>query len=103
MHMTSFGLTSRSIPRSTSSRPKLLWTASAFTMGFGLMPSMPPGEQDRQFLCGRRRRVEGDEHLAEALQRRQRKSALGASSEIALQVVLTNRQDRRHRQVPDAG
>src|ERR1700682_6776542 len=94
MHMTSFGLPSRSMPRSPSSRPKLLCTASALTIGIGLIPSMPSGEQYGQFLCSRRRRMEGDQHLAEALQRGQRESALGAAAEIALQVVLTDGQDR---------
>src|SRR6202043_938647 len=91
------------MPRSTSSRPKLLCTASALTMGTGLMPSMPPGEQYGQFLRRRGWCMEGDEHLAEALQWGQRESPLGAAAEIALQVVLADGQNRRHREVPDAG
>src|SRR6202165_4717572 len=103
MHMTSFGWTSRSMPCSTSSRPKLLCTASALTMGLVFMSLMPPGEQHGQLLWGRRRRMEGDQHPPETLDRRQRQSALRAAAEIPLHVELADRQDRRHRQVPDAG
>src|ERR1700694_4379540 len=103
MHMTSFGWTSRSLPCSTWSRPKLLCTASALTIGVTLMPSMPPGEQHGQFLWGRRRRMERDQHPPEALDRRERQPALRAATEISLQVELADRQDRGHCQVPDAG
>src|SRR5579859_1530847 len=95
MHSTSLGATSRLIPRSTCSRPKLLWTASARTMAVLLMSSML-GCNPR---CGS---MEGDEHTPEALPWRGRKIASGAAREIALQVVLANGQHRREHEVPDA-
>src|SRR5438105_3784494 len=103
MHMTSFWETSSSIPRNTSSRPKLLCTASALTIGAPYKSSMPPGQQHWLLRQRRRWRVEGDEHPAEALEGRQGQTALSAASEITFQVVLADGQDRRHRQVPDAG
>src|SRR6266550_4270180 len=103
MHMTSLGETSRSIPRRTSSRPKLLWTASALTIGALLISAMLARERHRCLRRNRRRGMERDEHAAEALQRRGWQSALGAPAEMTLQVVLADRQDRGHRQVPHAG
>src|ERR1700732_434517 len=102
MHMTSFGATSRSMPRRTSSRPKLLCTASALTMGVEFMASVSPRENHRELLGRRRWRVKGKEHPAEALDRRQRQAAQRTPGEVSLDVVLPDRQDRRHRQVPDA-
>src|SRR6202047_519255 len=93
MHMTSFGWTSRSMPRSTSSRPKLLCTASALTMGIGFMSLVPPGEQHGQLLLGRRWRMEGEEHAPEALQWCRGEPTLGAASEASLDVVLADRKD----------
>src|SRR6267378_3852140 len=101
MHMTSFGETSRSMPRRTSSRPKLLWTSSALTIGVTLM-SVVLAKSHRRFQWCRRRRMEGEEHPPEPLDRCRRQSAHGATGEIPLQVILADRQDRGHRQVPDA-
>src|ERR1700682_990117 len=92
-HMTSFGWTSRSMPRSTSSRPKFLCTASALTMGMGLMSLMPPGKQHGHLVCGRRRRMECKQHAAKALQWCRREPALGAASETSLDVVLADGKD----------
>src|SRR2546421_493628 len=107
MHMTSRGETSRSIPRRTSSRPKLLCTASALTIGALLNSTMLAARRGR---CGRRhlRRgrwdgVEGKQHAAKALEGRGGQAALGAAAEMTLQVILADREDRCHRQVPNAG
>src|SRR5205823_14795177 len=51
----------------------------------------------------RRRRVKRDEPAAEALQRRGGQSTLGSPAEAPFQVILANRQDRGHREVPDTG
>src|SRR5438445_6040928 len=102
MHSTSFGDTSRSMPWSTSSRPKLLCTASALTMGTGLIALMPPGKQYGQLLRGRRRRMEGEQHPPEPLKWGQRHPSQRTASEMSLDVILANGEDRRHHQVPDA-
>src|SRR5713101_6809914 len=100
MHITSPGETSRSMPRSTSSRPKLLCTASALTMGVALMSSMP--SRERHWQLRRRRRVEGKEYSPQPLDRRLRQLALRAPGEVPLEVKLSDRQDRGHEQIPDA-
>src|SRR5260370_42007317 len=87
-HITSFGWTSRSIPRSTSSRPKLLCTASALTIGLALTSARLPAEREQ--------------HAPEPLKRCRGQLALRPTAEVALQVVLADGQDRRHHQVPEA-
>src|SRR5260370_21088021 len=89
MHMTSFGCTSRSIPRNTSSRPKLLFTASAFTMGE--LTSMRSRQHRGRHHGGGRWRVKRDEHAAESLERRERHLSLRTAPEIPLHGVLANR------------
>src|SRR5712691_10322644 len=101
MHITSWGATSRSMPRSTSSRPKLLCTASALTIGTPPI-SVRPRQRHRR-LEWRRRNTTGEEDLLEPLPWRWRQLTLGASRVVPLEVVLADGQDRRHRQVPDAG
>src|ERR1700686_1258395 len=93
MHMTSLGWTSRSMPRSTSSRPKLLCTASALTMGIGLMSLVPPGEQHGKLRLGRRWGREGEQHAAEALQWGRGEPTQGAASEASLDVILADGKD----------
>src|SRR2546430_7508962 len=90
MHMTSFWETSRSIPRNTSSRPKLLCTASALTIGTAVKSSMPSRQQHRLLRQRWRWSMEGDEHPAKALERRQGQAPPRAASEITLQAVLTD-------------
>src|SRR6266853_3431541 len=87
-HITSFGCTSRSMPCSTSSRPKLLCTASALTIG----PMLTSGAL----------RTNIEKHAPESLERRWGQLALRPPAEVALEVVLADGQDRRHDQVPDA-
>src|ERR1700704_4671672 len=103
MPSTSFGDTSRSMPWSTSSRPKLLCTASAFTMGATLMSSMPPGERHRYLHRRRRRCMESEQHPPEPLKWGERRASQRAASKMSLDVILANRKNRRHHQVPDAG
>src|SRR6266576_2426398 len=50
-----------------------------------------------------RRGMKRDEHAAEALEWGEGQPALGAAAEATLQIILADRQDRGHRQVPDAG
>ena len=76
---TSRGWTSSEMPLRTSSRPKRLWTASALTIG--------P-------LMSRRSLVDaaGKHGAPQSLQRRQRRVARRAAAEVALDVVLPDRE-----------
>src|SRR5487761_1436573 len=103
MHITSFGKTSRSMPRSTSKRPKLLCTASALTIGVAAISVMQAGQRWGCFRRLGRRRVKGEEHPAEPLQRRQWQFTLRAAREVTLDVVLADGEDRGHGQIPEAG
>src|ERR1700694_5876206 len=91
------------MPRRTSSRPKLLCTASALTIGVAAMSAVLAGRIQMRLHWERGRRVEGDEHPPEPLQRRQRQLTLGTSRKVPLHVVLAHGQDGRHDEVPDAG
>src|SRR5438270_7664100 len=106
MHITSRGLTSRSMPRSTSSLPKFFCTASALTIGALLISTVFAAGYGRpgwhQLWWGRRWGVEGEQHPPESLQRCERLLPGGAAAEASLDVVLADRQDRRHHHVPDA-
>src|SRR5258707_12766201 len=98
MHMTSLGATSRSMPRRTSRRPKLLCTASALTIGMAPM-SVRPRERNRGL--DRRRDVTSEEDLLETLPRRRRQLPLRTPGEVPLQGVLADGQDGRTREVPN--
>ena len=77
-HITSFGATCMVMPRSTSRRPKLLWTACASTIGFGIaLLSLSVRPRADGHVVRRRGRsvVEVEEHVAEALQWRRRQLA----------------------------
>src|SRR5207302_7278028 len=101
-HSTSLGATSRSIPRSTSSRPNRLCTASAFTMGSDVMPIAYPVAMLAPRRRSRRPRMEGEQRAAKSWERRRRQLALRASREVPLDVVLAESQDRGHHQIPGA-
>src|SRR2546428_12619765 len=104
MHITSLGKTSRSMPRSTSRRPKFLCTASDLTIGCPFMSAMLAWQRDRSRDGSRGWwRVESEEHPPEALEGRGWQLPLRAPAEISLEVVLPYRQDRGHQQIPDAG
>src|ERR1035438_10897146 len=95
MHITSFGATSRLIPRSTSWRPKLLWPAAARLIGCGIsdirLGSWVRPAQGRQVLGivhERRGGVELEEKLPDTLQRCGRQHADRAAGVVPLDVVL---------------
>src|SRR5262245_18897425 len=81
MQVTSPGWTSSDTPLRTSRRPKDLCTPSALTIGSEAMTPEPP---------------------TQTLERRRGQRATRAAAEVALDVVLADRQHRRHDQVPEA-
>src|SRR3989442_12442752 len=107
MHITSLGLTSRSTPRSTSSLPKFLCTASALTIGMLVISPVFAARHGRscrhQLRRGRRNGVEGEEDGPEALKRGRRQLAGPAPAEVRLEVITAQRPDRRPDQEPQAG
>src|SRR5260370_41279997 len=100
MHMTSFGCTSRSMPRNTSRRPKLLFTASAFTMGE--LTSMRSRQHRGRHHGAGWWRVKRDEHAPESLERRERQLSLRTAREVPLHIVLADREDGGQSEVPEA-
>src|SRR5690349_8648525 len=91
-HMTSLRWTSSVMPFSTSSRPKRLWTASALTMGWA-------GSEVMSLVISLSMTAEREparEHSHVLL-------AAEAAPEPALDEVLADVGDARHRQVPDRG
>src|SRR4029077_7999848 len=80
------------------------WTASARTIGVTMTSLPTPLNRKRRFRLQRegRLRVKSEQHAAKPLQRRGWQLALGTARVIPLHVVLTEREDRRHREVPGA-
>src|SRR3982074_2591485 len=90
------------MPRRTSSRPKLLWTSSAFTMGVPLISAMLAPNGQRHIGRSWRWGMEREEHAPEPLDRRQWLCPMRSAAEISLKVKLSHGQDRGHKQVPEA-
>ena len=85
---------------------EVLWTACASTIGVAISRSPSSvrfGGDGHVLRQPRRRGVEVEEHSPHSLKRSFRQLAQRAPSEVALQVVLTECEDRCHQQIPDAG
>ena len=97
---TSFGLTAIEIPLRTSRRPNHLWTASALTTGSPpvcppRLIAMPPK------LLGVRIVVAPGDPTEDAIEERLGSRCGPASSVVALQEVLADREHRGRGEVPD--